>query len=94
MQKLNLDQSCCLSAESRVHAHCSAHTNLIESFQHAQVGDQQNDYHQFSVCKIHPSHAEHHRARLQLPNSRSNKMLTEDQMIAKIDNYGAINHVT
>ena len=58
------------------------HQYLIVSFQHAQVGDQQNDYHQFLVCKIHPSHAEHRRARWQLPNSRSNKMLIEDQMIA------------
>ena len=63
------------------------HQYLIVSFQHAQVGDQQNDYHQFLVCKIHPSHAEHRRARWQLPNSRSNKMLIEDQMIAKIENY-------
>ena len=61
------------------------HTNLIESFQHAQVGDQQNDCHRFSVCKIHPSHAEHRRARWQLPNSRSNKMLIEDQMIAEVE---------
>ena len=61
------------------------HQYLIVSFQHAQVGDQQNDYHQFLVCKIHPSHAEHRRARWQLPNSRSNKMLIEDQMIAEVE---------
>ena len=78
-------QSLCMSAES---VECTlielcSHQIVIVSFQHAQVGDQQNDYHQFSACKIHPSHAEHHRARWQLPNSISNKMLIEDQMIAK-----------
>ena len=67
--------------------------HFIVSFQRAPVADQQTDCHQFSVCKTHPFHVERHRARLQSPNSISNKKLIEDQMIAKISFLDIVTYI-